>query len=748
MENKNMFNAKTTGKVFSVVSVILLSAFFYFFKTNAIMFHISMEFTIVIMGVIAAMIGILTAQKSKNNILTRTSPALLFYSLVVYIHNLAYPGINIFPDLSLDIAVGLKLFANLILALGFLVAVIDRRRRIKPLPRFIICFLVSLTFSILTVTNVWPEFIALNEYTTFKVAMEILVIVLLVSALLLLVLNKKERKDPVNRLIILPMVLLILSELFFLHFYTPSDIQLYISLTIKYVAIILFLYQIIRINLLTPYNNLVYSLMEDKRQIQALAHDSAASYERLNQSQSIGHVGTWELDIPSKKIWASDEAFRIYGLHVTPDNLINLNTIQTLVIPDDRKMMDRALYNLLTRGIDYNVNFSIINAKGEFHYLNSVATLEYDESGKPLKGHGVIHDITQLKREQDKLLHESTHDHLTGVYNRRYFSEQRIHYNTQDYLPMSFAIIDINGLKVINDSFGHHAGNIVLRRLAQVLEKHMDRKEDFVARIGGDEFSIFFTNRTQEEAEIQMQTILEHIAKERVGNIEISVAYGIATRLSLDEDIDATLKRAEDEMYLYKISDSQSVRNKIIDALLKTLYEKDTISEAHSQRVSDYAFFLAKACHLSTKKINDIKTAGLLHDIGKITISNEILNKKGKLLKNEYDIIKTHPERGYKIIHSIGDMDIIANYVQQHHERMDGKGYPKGLSGDDITLEARIIAIADAFDAMTSHREYKDKMSLEEAVEELRRCKDTQFDGELVERFITDVLEKQKSMVD
>jgi len=301
-------------------------------------------------------------------------------------------------------------------------------------------------------------------------------------------------------------------------------------------------------------------------------------------------------------------------------------------------------------------------------------------------------------------------------------------------------IIDINGLKIVNDSFGHHIGNEVLKRLGLVLEESITNKHDFVARIGGDEFAIFLTNTTHEEAEILMQKVLVRISKEKVGNVTPSISYGIATRLDFNLNLDTILKQAEDEMYLYKISESNSVRNKIIDALLTTLYEKDYVSEEHSQRVSDYAFFLAKAYGFTGKKLNDVKTAGLLHDLGKITISNEILNKKGKLSDSEYRIIKTHPEKGYKIIHSIGDMDIIANYVYQHHEYYDGKGYPKGLSGEDITLEARMIAIADAYDAMTSFRDYKAQLSKPEAIEELLRCKGTQFDPKLTDLFIKKVI--------
>ncbi len=232
--------------------------------------------------------------------------------------------------------------------------------------------------------------------------------------------------------------------------------------------------------------------------------------------------------------------------------------------------------------------------------------------------------------------------------------------------------------------------------------------------------------------------------EEKVGNISLSIAYGLAMKEKVSESFDDVLKKAEDDMYLHKISNSLSVRNGIIDALLKTLYEKDIMSEEHSRRVSDFAFKLAKAANLSEKKASDIKVAGVLHDFGKITISNHILEKKGKLTDEEFDVIKTHPEKGYKILHSIGGMDTIANYVVQHHERYDGFGYPKKLSKDDISYEGKIICIADAYDAMTSYRSYKNTMPDEDAIKELIACKGTQFDPDLVDIFIDKVIRKTK----
>ncbi len=610
--------------------------------------------------------------------------------------------------------------------------------------RIFFTFVVSVAIVFIIFLNLIPDMTVGGSNSLYRSLIQILLTLFYLSVLLKCFLSKiKDCKH--STIFMISIGLMMLSEFLFIFSFDESSIILYIALLLKYIGLVILLYLIVRENLIVPYNNLVISLIEDKNREKKLYQELSEIYQRLSKSQDIGKVGTWELDIQTKKIWASDQAFRIYGLEISDDNLIDLQTIQEMVVKTDRSFLDKALSDLITENIPYNVTFQIVDGVGERHYLNSVASLEYDSDGKPVYVNGVIHDISILKAEQDKLIYQSMHDHLTGVYNRRYFSEKRETYDKEEFLPTTVVIIDINGLKIINDSFGHHVGNLVLKRLGTVLEESITSEHDFVARIGGDEFALFLTGTTHEMAETLMQNILKRIEREKVGNVVLSVAFGSSTREDLKENIDTVLKKAEDEMYLFKISDSLSVRNKIIDALLTTLYEKDYVSEEHSQRVSDYAFFLAKAYGLTSKKLNDIKTAGLLHDIGKITISNDILNKKGKLTDSEYRIIKTHPEKGYKIIHSIGDMDIIANYVYQHHEYYDGKGYPKGMSGEDISLEARIIAIADAYDAMTSYRDYKAQMTKEEAVDELLRCKGTQFDPNLVDIFIKKVLNIKKA---
>lgn len=176
---------------------------------------------------------------------------------------------------------------------------------------------------------------------------------------------------------------------------------------------------------------------------------------------------------------------------------------------------------------------------------------------------------------------------------------------------------------------------------------------------------------------------------------------------------------------------------KTIKSIAFALDAKDPYTHGHSMRVTLYSLALAKALNLSDELLEEIETAGLLHDIGKIAIPEKILLKPGKLTNEEYEVIKTHPELGEKLVLGIEKLKLVSNWLKSHHERFDGRGYPEGLVGEQIPISARIIALADTYDAMTSSRAYRQALSHEEAIDEIKRCSGSQFDPNLAELFIT-----------
>jgi HD-GYP domain-containing protein (c-di-GMP phosphodiesterase class II) len=208
----------------------------------------------------------------------------------------------------------------------------------------------------------------------------------------------------------------------------------------------------------------------------------------------------------------------------------------------------------------------------------------------------------------------------------------------------------------------------------------------------------------------------------------------------MNENIDHIIIDADNQMYREKLKFGKTMRNETIETVLRNINFKYDREQIHTERVSQYCEAIAVEMGLSEKEVSDIKIAGSLHDIGKIMIPPELLNKPGKLTDEEYAIVKRHPETGYQILKSVDEYVSLAKYLLYHHERWDGKGYPEGLSGDAIPLQARIIAVADAYEAMTASRPYQKSKTTDEAKAELRRCAGTQFDPEVVRVFLQKVL--------
>ena len=360
---------------------------------------------------------------------------------------------------------------------------------------------------------------------------------------------------------------------------------------------------------------------------------------------------------------------------------------------------------------------------------------------KKLQFAAIVTDITERKQLEYKLEYLSYHDQLTGLYNRRFFEEELIRLNEKKNFPLTIVMADVNGLKLINDSFGHAVGDELIKKVAEIIKKGC-RVNDIAARLGGDEFVILLPNTDGYETEKIVKNIKTLAIKEKVGVVDISISFGYETKNNEEEKIDEISKKAEDYMYKKKLFEGPSMRGKTISAIISTLHEKNKREEQHSHRVSILCQYIGKAYGLPEDETEELKTVGLLHDIGKIAIDENILNKPEGLTEDEWKEIKRHPEIGYRILNTVNDMSEIAEYVLAHHERWDGRGYPKGLRGREIPLQSRIIAIADSYDAMVSERSYREALPEEAAIEELKVNAGIQFDPELVNAFIEKVLGK------
>ncbi len=353
-------------------------------------------------------------------------------------------------------------------------------------------------------------------------------------------------------------------------------------------------------------------------------------------------------------------------------------------------------------------------------------------------------DVTERRKLEKKLTRLSFHDELTGLYNRRFYEAEITRLNTQRNYPLTLLMGDVNGLKIINDSFGHLVGDSLLKTTANVL-KTTCRNDDIITRLGGDEFLIVLPSTTSEQANSLANRIKNALKNHQIEGIAISISFGYASLTKENNSIEKVFIAAENAMYQNKLLESPSIRGFAIDVILNTIFEIDPKTKLHSENVASYATKIAVALKLPQTEIMEIKTAALLHDIGKIATPVTILNKQGKLSKAEYTEVKKHSERGYRILSSGPNMETIATYCLHHHERYDGLGYPNGLKGKAIPLQSRIISLADAYDAMTSERSYKDPLTKEAAIEEIRSNMGTQFDPEIAKLFVNEVLLKSKN---
>jgi len=411
-------------------------------------------------------------------------------------------------------------------------------------------------------------------------------------------------------------------------------------------------------------------------------------------------------------------------------------SVSDLILPPEKKAETRNFINKILKGEAIEHETTSYHRDGE--------TIEILFKGVPVVvegevvgGYAIYSDITTRKHYEQKLKYMSMHDTLTGTYNRAYFENEINRLNDKSMLPVTIIVADIDNLKFINDTMGHDTGDKLLIECARILQSSV-RDNDRIARIGGDEFIIILPQTDQDTGLNVAGRISQNITQFREDNPEIplSISLGTATAINLKKPLMETYKTADNEMYRDKLAKSSKSRGDVIDTLINTLSEKDFILGGHAERMSKKTRKIGEFVGLKPHQLNNLTLLSHMHDLGKVGISDNILLKKGTLTREEWEEMKLHPKIGYRIAKASEDLKHLANLILYHHERWDGKGYPYGLKGEEIPMECRILAIVDAFDAMTSDRPYRKALSAEDALAEIKRCAGTQFDPYLAEIFI------------
>lgn len=469
--------------------------------------------------------------------------------------------------------------------------------------------------------------------------------------------------------------------------------------------------------------------------------------ERYRLLGEISNTGVWEFNIEQNYLWCSPEYFSMLGRNqkdypMKPENI--KETWFDLMHPDDLEMASTLFAQYLAEkpNSTYENYFRLKTINGDYRWIWSRGTFIRDEKGSSTDVVIGTHiDITERKENEDNILYTSKHDFLTGLPNRRYFDEKIKELDKPQNYPMVIAMIDLDGLKMMNDAYGHDTGDDAIKTVANLLKDSFG-DTSFISRLGGDEFLTITPQTTLDDFKQKRNELLRKTSNMKVKDIQVSLSIGAAVKTDSSQKIDQVITEAENNMYSNKVLHGQSSRNQVIVALFDALKEKHNEERVHSERVSHYCDMMGEKLKLSDNEKAELSFAGRMHDIGKITILDHILKKPGKLTDDEWVIMKSHTTNGYQILRSADQYSRLAEYALTHHERMDGKGYPQGLKGEEIPLFSRIISICDSYEAMTADRPYRQALSKDFAIAELKRCSGTQFDPILVEVFINEVLNK------
>jgi len=494
---------------------------------------------------------------------------------------------------------------------------------------------------------------------------------------------------------------------------------------------------------------------------QFIVIEGSGNKEYINAWRDMGEGNKISVMVPNDELLDFSRGFS--------GDIIIMTVIAGIIVLLSSLILAKLFIRPLVRMLDTTVAITC----GDFD--RKVEVFTQDEFGK--LGEAINSMAEKVGERIEKAEYLATVDGLTGLYNHRYFQqklEQEITKAASKNKPLSLIFIDIDYFKHYNDTQGHPAGDLVLQEISKIIRQNI-RGVDTAARYGGEEFALILPGTGDEDAVMigeRIRAAVEthpFIGREEQPAEKLTISLGVSTYPVNAREKGELIKMADDALYkakyisknrvvlYYSVLDElkkeldrsdQDMLNSI-KTLISVINSKDKYTFGHSERVVRYSVMMAEGMRLNGEETKILKIGAYLHDIGKIEISREILNKEGPLTSEEMEILWQHPTWGAQIVSPVESLKHVVSLILYHHEKYDGTGYPEGLKGSEIPLLARILKVADSFDAMTTARPYREKKTFSQAVEELRLCAGTDFDPYIVDTFINTLgnLNKADSLV-
>ncbi len=501
-------------------------------------------------------------------------------------------------------------------------------------------------------------------------------------------------------------------------------------------------------------------------QIQDALEVSEKRYRRLFET---ARDGILILDAQTGKI-TNANPFIAELLGYPPDELVG-KELWEIGLLRDNEVSQEAFQRLQQDSYIRYEGLPLETRRGERREVEFVSNLYREGSYTVIQCN--IRDITERKRverEKEELLVEAQEradqDPLTGLLNHRAFHKKldtEAAHAQSGNATFAVVMLDLSGFKFFNDVYGHMQGDEVLRMVASKL-RNICGSYDTLARFGGDEFALLLPNLGdvgREEVESRLHAALDELlyrADDQETTIPVTVSLGVALFPEASADCHEVLRQADERLLWSKTGGSgednaHRVRADAIayvegftmlDALVTAVDNKDRYTCRHSEEVMEFSLLIARELGMGEAALRTIGTAALLHDVGKIGVPDAILRKPGKLTEEEFAAIKQHPTMGTALVATVAGLEDTLDAVRYHHERWDGGGYPVGLRGDETPLTARLMAVADAFSAMTTDRPYRKGMEQGKALSILEAGAGTQWDPKCVAAFVTALLRPQR----